>query len=124
MKMKIGKNKMGRRPQNKYGNRKTVVDGIKFDSKKEATRWGQLKFLEQAGEISNLERQVPFPLEGRDGAILTPTGRHMLYKADFTYLDWSKGGVLIVEDVKGFRTPEYKIKKAILAAQGVKITEV
>ena len=108
----------------KYGNKKVTVDGIKFDSKKEAKRWADLKLLERAGEIANLERQVPFYLEGRDGPILTPTGRKMRYVADFTYTDWRHKGAKIIEDAKGFRTKEYLIKKAILAAQGIVITEV
>ena len=115
---------MGKRPYNKYGNKKVTVDGIKFDSKKEAGRWFDLKLLEKAGEIGGLKRQVPFYLEGRDGPILTPTGRKMRYLADFTYVDWRHSGAKIVEDAKGFRTPEYLIKKAILAAMGIVITEV
>ena len=113
---------MGRR--SKYGNKKVTVDGIKFDSKKEAGRWFDLKLLEKAGEIGGLERQVPFYLEGRDGPILTPTGRKMRYVADFTYIDWRHKGAKIVEDAKGFRTKEYLIKKAILAAMGIVISEV
>lgn len=88
----------------KYGNRKTIVDGIKFDSAKEAKRWGVLKLMERAGEISNLQRQVKFELnEG---------GTHSVkYIADFVY--WKKGQT-IVEDCKGFRTAIYKKKKKLM----------
>lgn len=109
---------MGKRP--KYGNKKTVFDGIKFDSSKEARRYSQLKLLQRAGEISDLKLQVPFILQGQLGYILTPTGRKMLYKADFTYIEGNK---LVIEDVKGFRTKEYLLKKAILAAMGITIRE-
>lgn len=112
------------RRASKYGNKKVTVDGIKFDSKKESKRWLELKLLEKAGEIGGIKRQVAYNLAGRDGPILTPTGRQMVYKADFVYIDWTKGGAKIVEDVKGFCTKEYLIKKAILAAQGIVITEV
>lgn len=113
---------MSKRP--KYGNRKVTRNGITFDSKREADRWDQLKLLERAGEITNLDRQVPFDLMGRDGPILTPTGRQMRYFADAVYIDWGLKGAKVVEDTKGFPTPEYKIKKSILAAQGVTIVEV
>lgn len=101
------------------GTKRTVVDGITFDSKREATRWLELKLLERAGHITNLTRQVPFELKGRDGPILTPTGRVMSYVADFTYVDWQRHGKHVVEDAKGYQTDVSKIKLAILAAQGV-----
>lgn len=106
------------------GTQKTVVDGIKFDSKREAKRWSELQLLERAGEISNLQRQVPFPLFGRDDPIQTPTGRQMRYIADFVYTDNRLSGATVVEDAKGWATDVYKIKKAILAAQGVEVKEV
>lgn len=105
----------------KYGNRKVTVDGVKFDSKREADRWASLCKLQAAGEISNLERQVRIPLIGRDGPILTPTGRQAVYVADFTYVDWSLNGAKVIEDSKGFETPEFKLKRAILKAQGLEI---
>ncbi|AKG94553.1 hypothetical protein Shpa_42 [Paracoccus phage Shpa] len=107
----------------KFGNVPQEVDGIKFDSMKEAARWGALKLLENAGLIRDLKRQVRFPLEGRDGPIrFKPSNRPAVYVADFTYFDVPKG-VQIIEDAKGYRTPEYKLKRAILAAQGVEIIE-
>ncbi len=115
---------MARRAYSKYKNKKVTIDGIKFDSKKEAGRWFDLKLLEKAGDIGGLKRQVTYYLEGRDGPILTPTGRKMRYIADHVYIDWRHRGIIVVEDVKGVRTPEYLIKKAILAAMGIVISEV
>jgi hypothetical protein len=106
----------------KYSNKKVVVDGHTFDSKAEARRYGELKLQQRAGEIFDLEMQVPIPLQGRDGPLLSPAGRVLKYKADFTYL--TRSGDVVVEDVKGFETPEYKLKRAILAAMGITIREV
>jgi len=97
-----------------------VVDGITFPSRKEARRWQELNLLQTAGQISNLDRQVPIELEGRDGPILTPTGRAMTYRADFTY---KENGRKIVEDAKGYRSDIYLLKKAILKAMGIFIRE-
>lgn len=108
------------------GAKRTVVDGIKFDSKKEAARWSVLQILQQQGEISSLERQVKIPLWGLHGPIMTDGGKQQrCYIADFRYVDWSKGGEIIIEDVKSgsFRTEVYALKRAILAAQGVKVFE-
>ena len=113
---------MGKR--SKFGAKRTKVDGISFDSAREAKRYQDLKYREMAGEITNLRRQVPYELRGRDGPLLTPTGRPMKYKADFVYIDWLLNGVEVVEDAKGYPTPEYKIKRAVLAAQGVEVIEV
>ena len=104
----------------KYGAKKTTVDGIKFDSKAEALRWLVLKDLEKAGDIQNLERQVKIPLWGQSGAILTDSGKKQrTYVADFRYVDWRLNGVIVIEDKKGFETPEFKLKRAILEAQNV-----
>lgn len=106
------------------GAKPIVVDGIKFPSQREAARWQDLRLLEIANHISNLKRQVPFPLNGQDGPVKTPTGKQMFYLADFTYRDSRLNGALVVEDAKGWPTEVYKIKKAILAAQGVEVKEV
>lgn len=93
--------------RNKYNAHKTVVDGITFDSRKEAKRYAQLKVLEQAGEITDLRLQVPF--------ILIPKskyGRSIKYIADFVY---SMNGCQIVEDSKGVKTPVYRLKKRMMA---------
>lgn len=96
----------------KYHNKKTIIDGIKFDSKKEAARWCELKKLEEAGEISDLRRQIPFILingeEGPDGRKLRP----LKYVADFVYYD--KNDNQVVEDSKGMKTDVYKLKKRLM----------
>jgi len=94
----------------KYLSKKTIIDGITFDSKKESKRYIELKRRQELGEISSLELQPPFLLqEGfkRDGKKYRP----ITYIADFKYIE---NGKVIVEDVKGFKTPEYKIKKKLL----------
>lgn len=105
------------------GAKRVIVDGISFDSKLEGRRWQILKQLEKHGAISNLERQVKFPLHGKNGPIKTPTGRVMHYVADFRYHD-RQLNAWVVEDAKGHPTDVYKLKKAILAAQNVSIHEV
>lgn len=103
--------------KSKYGSRKVEVDGIVFDSKKEAKRYGELKVLLKAGEIDILALQSPFELN--------PGGTFSyVYKADFFYLD-IKTQSFICEDVKGFRTVEYKKKaKLMLTVYGIKIREL
>ncbi|MCM1077794.1 MAG: DUF1064 domain-containing protein [Bacteroides sp.] len=105
--------------QNKYHAKK--VGG--HDSKKEHIRAGQLELMQLAGEISNLREQVSFELipAQRDcaGNLLE---RSCCYRADFVYND--KQGNLIVEDTKGVRTPDYKIKrKLMLHVHGIRIKE-
>ena len=107
----------------KYHAKPIEVDGIKFASRREAKRWGQLQLLHRGGEITDLRRQVKFALIGRDGPILTPTGRQAHYVADFVYID-RRNGLETIEDSKGAKTPEYSLKRAILAAQGITIKEV
>lgn len=90
----------------KYGNKKTEVDGIKFDSKKEALRYGELRILEMGGVIHNLKLQPTFKLIVGGLPICK-------YRADFAYLE---DGIETVEDVKGFKTPEYKLKAKLFRA--------
>lgn len=90
----------------KYGNRKTVVDGFKFDSKREAERCQQLKLMQQAGEIHGLERQVPFDLKVNGVKVCR-------YVADFVYV--GKNGK-VCEDVKGYATSLYKLKRKLMKA--------
>lgn len=95
----------------KYRARKTVVDGIQFDSAKEAKRYTKLRDMEMAGEIQELRLQVPFeilPSFECDGVKY----RGMKYIADFVYY---RNGVRVVEDVKGAKTPEYRMKKKLMA---------
>ncbi len=103
--------------------RKTTVDGITFDSAKEARRWSELKLLERAGEIRNLHRQTRHQLRGDKDWIKTPTGRYMTYVSDFDYIDMKTCRV-VIEDAKGYRTEVYLMKKAIMAAMGFTVTEV
>ena len=83
----------------KYHNKKTVIDGIKFDSKLEAERYEQLKILERAGVIRDLELQPEYeliPSFRKNGK----TWRRTLYKADFRYI-LAEDDSYIIEDVKG-----------------------
>ena len=106
----------------KYRNKTSIVDGVRFDSQKEAHRWGVLRLLQRNGLIRDLQRQVRIPLRGADGNPLrfVPSGRAAFYVADFAYHDVPKG-VDVIEDAKGVQTPEFKLKRAILASQGVEI---
>lgn len=109
---------------NKYKNKKQKTAFGMVDSKKEAKRLKQLKFLEEVGDITDLKTQVPFELipsqRGADGKVLE---RACSYRADFVYVD--KNGVTHVEDTKGFRTKDYIIKrKLMLKVHGIRIEEV
>ena len=101
-----------------------MIDGITFDSAKEAQRWQELKLLERAGQIFELQRQVPFvliPKQVRDGKVIE---RPVVYKADFVY---TENGEDVVEDVKSpaTKTREYIIKRKLLLWQfGIRIREV
>lgn len=107
---------------NKYRNKKVIVNGIEFDSKIEAQRWAQLKLLERAGEIANLERQVSFELIPSQKIREKVVERACYYIADFVY---TENGQQVVEDAKGVRTPEYIIKrKMMLYRYGIRIKEI
>lgn len=109
----------------KYNNKKVTVNGQVFDSKKEARRYKELLLLEKAGEIKDLRTQVKFKLipAQRDEATGKVIERECSYKADFMYHD--EAGETIVEDVKGFRTKEYIIKrKLLLWRYGIRIREI
>lgn len=108
----------------KYGNRKVKTEDGTFDSVKEFSRWQELKLLQRAGEIYDLQRQVPFvliPTQRDDrGKVIE---REVKYIADFTYRN--KDYRLIVEDTKGMKTKEYIIKrKLMLYRNGIRIQEV
>lgn len=90
----------------KYAAKPTYVGGIRFASKKEAARYGELKNLEYAGVISHLELQPRFPLIVNGQVVCT-------YVGDFRYLE---NGKSVTEDVKGFKTDVYTIKKKLLLA--------
>jgi len=108
---------------NKFSAQRVEVDGISFDSKKEARRWGELKLLERAGEIIELRRQVVVPLEGSGGPLLTRTGRQMRITVDFGYVEVASG-LTVYEDAKGLPTRDYEVRRSVAAAQGVEIVEV
>lgn len=93
--------------KSKYNNRKTIIDGITFDSNKEAKRYTVLRSLQEGGYIKGLSLQVPFELiPKQDGE------RAVKYIADFVYYDIEKQ-MHIVEDVKGFKTDVYKLKRKL-----------
>ncbi|MBT1154343.1 DUF1064 domain-containing protein [Aminobacter anthyllidis] len=96
--------------RNKYGARKTVLDGITFDSKAEANRWGTLKQWEKLGVIYDLRRQVWHELKAANGAVACR------YRADFDYFDTSSG-LPITEDVKGVLTRDFKVKARLFKEQ-------
>ena len=123
---------------NKYGSKKIVVDGITFDSKKEAHRYQELLLLEKAGEIKYLKRQVKYILipeqreftneiytKGRKKGCFKKgrlIERECAYIADFEYVE---NGKFVVEDTKGFKTKDYIIKrKLMLHVHGIRIKEV
>ena len=118
---------------NKYRNKKIVHNGIEFDSKKEARRFSELSLLEKAGIITNLQMQVKFVLipAQREADIIGKRGgvkpgklieRECSYVADFVY---QENGKTVVEDTKGFRTKDYKIKKKLMLwVHGIRILEV
>ena len=107
----------------KYRAKKTEVDGIVFDSKKEARRYQELKLFEKAGVISDLQTQVKFvliPAQRINGKVVE---RECSYIADFVYKD--KEGNTIVEDTKGVKTKDYIIKrKLMLWVHFIRIKEV
>ncbi len=119
---------------NKYHSQKTVAHGKEFDSSLEARRYSELLLLERAGEIKDLQTQVPFELIpgarepdkiGKRGGVKKGKviERPTVYIADFVYYD--KNGNKIVEDTKGHKTKDYKIKrKLMLYIHGIKIKEI
>ena len=121
---------------NKYHNHKVKTsDGIVHDSQKEANRWSQLKLLERAGKITNLQRQVKFLLipAQYDAPIIHHKGREKRgkllerecsYVADFVYQE-KETGSLVVEDTKGVKTKDYIIKrKLMMFTYSIRIREV
>ncbi|MFZ2490014.1 MAG: DUF1064 domain-containing protein [Thermoanaerobaculia bacterium] len=101
----------------KYRNEPVEVDGVRFDSKREAARWRELRLEDRAGKITRLRRQVRFSLAVH--------GEHVgVYVADFVYY---RGEERIVEDVKSpaTRTPVYELKRRLMVAvHGIEIREV
>lgn len=123
-------------PTSRYANiqRCTHADGTKLDSKRELRRYEDLLLLERAGRIRELEvhPRIPICIEGVQILMRSPgypNGRKLTYVADFRYvdIDHKHGTTLeILEDVKmqsGHRTEVYKIKRALVEAMGLTITE-
>lgn len=103
--------------RSKYGAVKTKVGGIEFASKKEANHYRDLKVRLRIGEIENLELQPEYLFMVDDRIIFR-------YRADFRYWDFVTHELTVV-DVKGFKTPVYRLKKKLIEAQyGITITEV
>lgn len=100
--------------RSKYGNRKTGG----YDSKRESRRAADLKMLEKIGAISHLQEQVKYEvIPKQEGE------RAAHYIADFVYV--RDDGELIVEDTKGFRTPDYVLKRKLMKkVYGITIVEV
>ena len=97
------------------------MDGQSFDSKREASRWNELRLLAKAGRVSNLSRQYAVYLKGKDGPIMTDSGKQpRKYIADFHYYD-HRLNAWVIEDTKGHPTEVFNLKKAILAAQGIEV---
>jgi len=125
-------------PRSKYGAKPMVVDGFRFDSTKEASRYRELRLLEKAGEIADLETQPKFPIDvvqlwqdGRwnwrtsrtDPPDIIPCG---VFTADFRYVE-VKTGAVVIEDTKSgpTKTTAYRLRKRLVEAiHGVKISEV
>lgn len=107
--------------RNKYNNTWTEVDGIKFQSKKEASRWKTLKLLESSGEITDLKRQQPI--------VCRVNGVNVCkLVTDFSYYDRQKQDI-VWEDVKGMKYGAayqmFKLKKKLVAAcTGIDVVEI
>lgn len=112
----------------KYGAKKVIFDGITFDSKKEASRYKELKLLEQLGDIEQLETHVKFvliPSQKCEGKVIE---RECSYIADFVYME---NGEVIVEDVKGYRDAssagyaKFVIKRKLMLYKfGLRVKEI
>ena len=132
------------RSKEKYQNKKVTVDGILFDSRKEANRYCELKMLEKAGRITDLDLQKVFvliPAQFEESGEVYTRGKNagqpkrgrcleqaVTYRADFYY---KENGEEVVEDVKGYRDPasgsyaRYTIKrKLMLYIHGIRIKEI
>ena len=100
----------------KYRNVKTEIDGIKFDSKKEAAYYSKLKLLKASGDVLAFQMQVRYNFK-YNGILLC------FYKADFV-VKWKTSGEKVI-DVKGRKLPMYNLKKKMMKAfHGIDIMEV
>jgi len=108
------------KPTNKHGNKKVEINGIKFDSKMEGKRYRELKLLERAGHITEIELQPEYLLQEGfryDGKAY----RSIKYTPDFRY---KKDGDIVVEEVKGFADTSYKIRKRLFLFQNPNVVFV
>lgn len=125
---------------NKYGNKKVTVDGIEFDSRKEANRYRELRLMQRAGKIVGLRLQVPFELIPNQYETVTVqlktktkqvdklVERKIEYIADFVYTDLETKQT-VVEDVKGYTDGQaYRVflikRKLMLQVYGIKVAEI
>lgn len=114
--MKPGAESMTATKRSKYGAIPTVVDNVRFASKREAKRYSELKLLEKIGLITGLELQRRFALEVGGQKICD-------YVSDFDYFD--EHGRQVVEDVKGVKTAVYRLKKKLMKILlKIEITEI
>ena len=103
--------KLPKEKKSKYNNRKTEYNGVTYDSKKEALRAAELNLMIKSGEIVTLARQVRYRL-----------AQGVEYVADFVYT--TKDGKTVIEDVKGFKTDVYKMKKKLMKdIHGIEVKE-
>ena len=101
---------------NKYNATRVAIDGITFHSRAEAARYSELHLMAKAGTIKDLRLQVPYKIVVNGKNICT-------YRADFVYKNAS--GKEVVEDVKGYRTDVYRLKKKLVEAiYGIDIVEI
>jgi hypothetical protein len=98
-----------KKPYNKYGNKKVIIDGFTFDSIKESNRYLELKLLLKAKKIHDLVLQPEYIIQSKF-KVYGKTHREVKYIADFKYIQDSE---VIVEDVKGFLTDIFKLKRKL-----------
>lgn len=106
---------------NKYHAKKITIDGIEFDSRREANRYAELMVMQRAGLISDLQRQEEFVLIPKCGK-----ERAAKYHADFSYIDTATGNK-VVEDVKSraTKTKDYILRRKLMNWRfGIEIQEV
>lgn len=135
--------KIAAQASNKYHNRKIELNGIRFDSRKEAKRYVQLMHAMRVGAIRDLRLQVDFTIQEAYTDCQGKRIRAIRYRADFTYQltgnfpagisaedrdlwhrYFTAGTETVVEDVKGVKTQAYKLKEKLMAKKGISIREL
>ena len=135
--------KIAAQTANKYHNRKIEINGIRFDSRKEAKRYVQLMHAMRLGAIKDLRLQVDFTIQEAYTDCQGKRIRAIRYRADFAYKltgllpfsisaedrdVWSRyimsGTETVIEDVKGVKTQAYKLKEKLMAQKGISIREI